>query len=67
MDRFIKYKRFQEIVNDQELEIFFDALIKGGWEIITYFEEIIKVDIPLYPKIEIKLKITVIAGKKQNI
>lgn len=75
MERYIKYKRFNKIVDDNELEEFFDSLIKEGWEIISY-KEIIHNDFPIQKKqtniisniidYTYKLEITVIAGKKQN-
>lgn len=37
---YTKYKRFDNIFNDIELEEFFDWLISNNWEIIKYDENI---------------------------
>jgi len=60
MERPIKYKRFYKIVTHDDIQIFFDDLIKDGWEIIYYNE--------IKPKIDTSINFTVIvvASKKQN-
>ena len=70
METFIKYKRFeQEIVGEENAQVFFDDLIKEGWQII-YYNEIIKIDyvnvgggntVPVK-----KFMVIVVAGKKQD-
>ena len=69
METFIKYKRFEQEINDGNLQDFFDDLIKEGWQIIFY-NEIIKIDyvnvgggntVPVK-----KFMIIVVAGKKQD-
>ena len=69
METFIKYKRFEQEINDGNLQDFFDDLIKEGWQIIFY-NEIIKIDyvnvgggntVPVK-----KFMVIVVAGKKQD-
>ena len=69
METFIKYKRFEQEINDGNLQDFFDDLIKEGWQII-YYNEIIKIDyvnvgggntVPVK-----KFMVIVVAGKKQD-
>jgi hypothetical protein len=69
METFIKYKRFEQEIADENPQKFFDDLIKEGWQII-YYNEIIKIDyvehtggntVPIK-----KIIIIVIAGKKQD-
>jgi hypothetical protein len=69
METYIKYKRFEQEINDGNLQDFFDDLIKEGWQIIFY-NEIIKIDyvnvgggntVPVK-----KFMIIVVAGKKQD-
>jgi hypothetical protein len=69
METFIKYKRFEQVIDGENPQDFFDDLIKEGWQIIFY-NEIIKIDyvqvtsgntIPMK-----KFIIIVVAGKKQD-
>jgi 3-methyladenine DNA glycosylase AlkD len=69
METFIKYKRFEQEIKEENTQDFFDDLIKEGWQIIFY-NEIIKIDyiehaggniIPIR-----KFIIIVVAGKKQD-
>ena len=69
METYIKYKRFEQEINDGNLQDFFDDLIKEGWQII-YYNEIIKIDyvnvgggntVPVK-----KFMVIVVAGKKQD-
>ena len=69
METFIRYKRFEEEITDENPQVFFDDLIKEGWQII-YYNEIIKIDyvqvtggntVPMK-----KFIIIVVAGKKQD-
>lgn len=57
MEKVIKYKRFDETHDASTLDMFFDSLIKNGWEIIYYSE---------HKMAEGKIHITVVACKKQN-
>ena len=59
MDRFIKYRRFEEKLSPEELQKFFDDLIGDGWEIIHYQEDLIGV-------VNTKIHVVIVAGKKQN-
>lgn len=60
MERFIKYKRIEKMVeNEEELTIFFDDLIIDGYEIIYYNEEIIA-------NHSFNLNVIVVVGKKQS-
>ena len=43
METFIKYKRFEQVIDEENPQNFFDDLIKEGWQIIFY-NEIIKID-----------------------
>ena len=58
MEKFIKYKRVSELVDDKTLPELFNELITEGWEIIYYNEEV-------HAGIN-KLKVVIIAGKKQS-
>ena len=69
METYIKYKRFEKEISDDDLPKFFDDLIKEGWQIIFY-NEIIKIDyvnvgggntVPVK-----KFMVIVVAGKKQD-
>lgn len=62
MERFIKYKRF-EVTNTENIQQFFDELIKEGWEIIYYNE----VEINGGSGYDKFIKIIVVAGKKQKV
>ncbi len=60
MERYIKYKRIVKkfyISNSEKIQEFFDELIKDGYEIIYYHEEIINM---------LELQITLVIGKKQE-
>ena len=61
MERSIKYKRFDEYINDTEIQQFLDNLIIEGWEIIYYNEENISND-----NGNKLLHIIIIGSKKQN-
>jgi hypothetical protein len=58
MEKFIKYQRFYETHTETSLQDFFDKLISSGFEIIYYDE--LKLT-------ELRIFVTVIAGKKQSI
>ena len=69
METFIRYKRFEQVIDGENPQDFFDDLIKEGWQIIFY-NEIIKIDyvqvtggntVPMK-----KFIIIVVAGKKQD-
>ena len=69
METFIRYKRFEQVIDGENPQVFFDDLIKEGWQII-YYNEIIKIDyvqvtggntVPMK-----KFIIIVVAGKKQD-
>ena len=38
METFIKYKRFEQEIDGESPQDFFDDLIKDGWQIIFYNE-----------------------------
>ena len=38
MERYIKYKRFVELLEPHEIQKFLDDIITEGWEIIYYNE-----------------------------
>lgn len=63
MDVYFKYKRFEEILSRIEIQDFLDSLIKEGWQIIFYNE--IELSLDSYNS-TLKLKITILAGKKQK-
>jgi hypothetical protein len=66
METYIKYKRISEVVEEEELENFFNDLIKKGWEIIYYSEkEPIKTIRGFEPE-KTSIPIVIVAGKKQN-
>jgi hypothetical protein len=56
MEAYIKYKRFEEILNEVELSIFFDKLITDGWQIIHYQEK----------KSYGEISLVILAGKRQD-
>lgn len=63
MQKFIKYKRF-ELKTSNEIENiqpFFDDLIKNSWEIIYYNE----IEVPLNTS-KFEIKIVVVAGKRHT-
>ena len=58
MEKYIKYKRFtRELNGDESIQIFLDEISSGGWDIISYNENI---------KDTKTMVITIIAGKKQS-
>ena len=67
MEKYIKYKRFNEVYTESTIQEFFDRLITEGWEII-YYEEIRKSSGPITnTPDEISIHVTVVAGKKQDL
>ncbi len=62
MERYIKYKRFEETLNEKDIQTFFDDLVTGGWDIIYYNEEVL---LDTYTGFS-KLKIIIVCGKKQE-
>ncbi len=69
METYIKYKRIKELVDENKLEEFFDNLIKGGWEIIYYYESEPITYTKSYDLKEItftKIPIIIVAGKRQS-
>lgn len=73
MSNYIKYKRFEECIDKEKFDEFFDTFIRGGWEIIYYNEsEVATTDwkeecstgfrTPIQ-----KIKIVVVAGKTGNL
>lgn len=58
MEKYIKYKRFsKDVIDDKEIQLYFDDLVQGGWNIIHYEEKIKDLK---------TLTLTVIVGKKQS-
>jgi hypothetical protein len=66
METYIKYKRINELVDANELEMFFDDLVKKGWEIIYYNEKEPIKTTALFEEEKTRIPITIVAGKKQN-
>jgi hypothetical protein len=66
MEKFIKYKRFNETLDETSIQNFFDKLITEGWEII-YYNEIRQASgmLSSSPQ-EINIHVVVLAGKKQD-
>jgi hypothetical protein len=64
MEAYIKYKRIQGHYTDEQLQLQFDELITGGWEIVIYDEKLLSSSNSLHGEIS-KLVITMIVGKKQ--
>ena len=66
MENYIKYKRFTKVFekpnHEEEIQDFFDELVSGGWEIISYKEKNKKVSGALAHVI----KLTLVCGKKQK-
>lgn len=67
MEKYIKYKRFNEVHTQSTIQGFFDKLVTEGWEII-YYEEMRKSSGPLTDNgnEEITIHVTVVAGKRQE-
>jgi hypothetical protein len=61
MEAYIKYKRFVKQFREDDIDNFFEELIKGGWEIIHYQEKACSVD-----AIGTTIDIIIVAGKKAN-
>lgn len=40
MERYIKYKRFVECLTPTGIQVFFDDLVKEGWDILYYREKL---------------------------
>ena len=66
METYIKYKRFEKEISDDDLPKFFDDLIKEGWQIISYKERRDSQPNPNNGYISSSLKIVILAGKKQD-
>lgn len=62
MEKYIKYKRFSELIEPHEIQKFLDDLIIEGWEIIYYNETKSEVK---YSE-SLKLNVVIIAGRKQD-
>lgn len=62
MERFIRYKRIEKSVAVSDLELLFYELVADGFEIIYYHETN---DYPLLNNGESKLRVVIVAGKKQ--
>lgn len=60
MEKPIKYKRFDVVVNNVELEELFDRIIIDGFEIIYYNEK------PVFDDGQSRLHIIIVAYKKQS-
>ena len=61
METYIKYKRYVKQLRENDIDEFFEELIKGGWEIIHYQEKACSVD-----ALGTTIDIIVIAGKRAN-
>ncbi|MDA3779487.1 MAG: hypothetical protein PF487_04575 [Bacteroidales bacterium] len=62
MEKYIKYKRFEESLDKKDIQTFLDDLVVEGWDII-YYNEVVILD--TYSGL-IKINIVVVCGKKQN-
>lgn len=62
MDRFIKYKRIEEKLTPNQLQVIFDDLIKDGFEII-YYDEIKAATNDVFGQEQ--LTVVIVAGRKQ--
>lgn len=62
MERYIKYKRFSELLEPHEIQKFLDNIIIEGWEIIYYTETKSEIN---YSDL-LKLEVVIIGGKKQD-
>ena len=60
MEKYIKYKRFTEFMDDKALQNLFDWLVTDGWEIIFYKEE------AQVNNNQNLLRVSIIAGKRQE-
>jgi hypothetical protein len=69
MESYIKYKRFEKQITEENIDNFLEELIRGGWQII-YYNETIKVinEQPYGSTIpeERLFSIVVLAGKTPN-
>jgi hypothetical protein len=67
METYIKYKRFEIVTVENEIQEFLDNLVKEGWQIISY-NEIVKSDTVVHNDVTTirRFFITVLAGKKQD-
>lgn len=65
MDKFIKYKRYNEMHDEKSLQEFFDKLITEGWEII-YYSETMRSSGMLSSSDDINIHVTAVCGKKQS-
>lgn len=69
METYIKYKRFETVTSENEIQNFLDSLTKEGWEII-YYNELVRDDtVNMHNNATVtnrRFFITIIAGKKQD-
>jgi hypothetical protein len=65
MEAYIKYKRIFGRYTDEQLQLQFDELVSGGWEIITYNEDFVPTSNTLHGEMP-KLAVTMVVGKKQS-
>lgn len=62
MEAYIKYKRIFGRYTDEQLQLQFDELVGGGWEIISYDETFV-----IEPTAEMtKIVVVMVVGKKQS-
>ena len=67
MERYIKYKRFNETCSDSTIQDFYDMLISGGWDII-YYNEVRQATGQLSASPgEINIHIVALCGKRQEV
>ena len=62
MEKYIKYKRFAELLEPHEIQKYLDNIIIEGWEIIYYNET--KSEVKYSDSL--KLKVVIIGGRKQD-
>ena len=61
MEAYIKYKRFVKQLREDDIDNFFEELIRGGWEIIHYKEKANSAD-----ALGTTIDIIIVAGKRAN-
>jgi hypothetical protein len=66
MEKYIKYKRFNETHDQTSIQTLYDKLVTEGWDII-YYREIQQPSglLSNSPKEE-NIHVVIVAGKKQN-
>jgi len=66
MERYIKYKRFSETHNENNIQDFYDRLVTEGWEIIYYNEIRQPSGVLSSSPQETNIHVVVLAGKRQE-